>query len=193
MYLILLMWTRLKSWKKTEPTLYRNTLLNHFRSTIDRPRRVHSRLEQPFLVRLIIDVCRVVYRIGIFRSVSVGISRYLPYRYQKKSRSVHFGIIFLAGTPFSLKKVALVPFLRKRGAQAPFLMQPAPLLWKKGVPVKLVIPTGNTDRQVNLVPAKYWYTKKTAGNTVVSLDMTPLCKIWRIPTRYANFYSRCVY
>ena len=90
---------------------------------------------------------RVVYRIGIFRSVSVGISRYLPYRYQRKSRSVHFGIIFLAGTPFSLKKGALDPFLRKKGAPALFLIQPAPLLRKKGVPAKLVIPTKNTSPQ----------------------------------------------
>jgi hypothetical protein len=55
--------------------------------------------------------------------------------------SVHFGIIFLAGTPFSLKKGALAPFLREKGGTSPFLIQPAPLLRKKGVPVKLVIPT----------------------------------------------------
>jgi hypothetical protein len=72
----------------------------------------------------------------------------------------------LTGTPFSLKKGELVPFLRKKGALAPFLIQPAPLLRKKGVPAKLVIPTGNTDRQVNLIPAKYRY-QKAAGNTVV--------------------------
>jgi hypothetical protein len=47
--------------------------------------------------------------------MSVGISWYLPYRYQRKSRSVHFGIIFLAGTPFSLKKGAPAPFLREKG------------------------------------------------------------------------------
>ncbi len=102
---------------------------------------------------------RVVYRIGIFRSVSVGISRYLPYRYRRKSRSVHFGIIFLVGNPISLKKGAKAPFLRKKGALAPFLIQPAPLFRKKGVPAKLVIPTGNTDRQINLIPAKYRYRK----------------------------------
>jgi hypothetical protein len=62
----------------------------------------------------------VIYRIGIFRSVSVGISWYLPYRYRRKYRSVHFGIIFLAGTPFSLKKGELAPFLRKRGHRPPF-------------------------------------------------------------------------
>ncbi len=66
---------------------------------------------------------------------------------------------FLAGTPFSLKKGALAPVLRKKGSQAPFLIQPAPLLQKKGVPAKYLIPTGNTDRQVNLIPAKYRYQK----------------------------------
>jgi hypothetical protein len=39
---------------------------------------------------------------------------------------VYFGIIIFAGIPFSLKK----------GALTPFLMQPAPLLRKKGVPAK---------------------------------------------------------
>ncbi len=68
--------------------------------------------------------------------------------------------IFLAGTPFSTQNKALAPFLRKKGAPAPFLIQPAPpLLRKKGVPAKLVIPTGNTDRQVNLIPAKYRHQK----------------------------------
>jgi hypothetical protein len=89
---------------------------------------------------------RVVYQIGIFRLVSVGISWYLPYRYQSKSRSVHFGMIFLARNPISLKKEAPAPFLRKKGAPAPLLIQPALLLRKKGVPAKLVIPTGNTNR-----------------------------------------------
>jgi hypothetical protein len=59
-------------------------------------------------------------------------------------------MFYLAGNPISLKKGALAPFLRKKGAIAFFLIQPAPLLRKKGVPAKLVIPTGNTDRQINL-------------------------------------------
>jgi hypothetical protein len=63
---------------------------------------------------------RVIYQISIFQLVSVGISWYLPYRYQRKSRSVHFGIIFLAITPFSFKKGALAPFLRKKGHRPPF-------------------------------------------------------------------------
>jgi hypothetical protein len=53
-------------------------------------------------------------------------------------------MIYLAGSPISLKKGAMAPFLRKKGALAHFLIQPAPLLRKKGVPAKLVIPTGNT-------------------------------------------------
>ncbi len=113
-------------------------------------------------------ISRAVYRIGIFRSVSVGISQYLPYRYWRKSWSVHFGMIFLAGNPISLKKGAMAPFLRKKGAPAPFLIQPAPLMRKKGVPAKLVIPTGNTDRQINLIRYRQnTDTEKTAGSTVL--------------------------
>ncbi len=111
-----------------------------------------------------------LYQIGIFRSVSVGISWYLPYWYRRKSRSVHFGIIFLAGTPFSLKRGHWPPFWVKKGAPAPFLTQPAPLLRKKGVPAKLVIPTEIPTAQLNLIPAKYRY-RKTAGNTVVYNSM----------------------
>jgi len=64
---------------------------------------------------------RVVYRFGIFGRYSVGISRYLPYRYRRKIRLVHFGI----------KKGAVPPFFLKRGAMAPFLRSSTPF-WKKG-------------------------------------------------------------
>jgi hypothetical protein len=66
-------------------------------------------------------ILRVVYRFGIFGRYSVGISRYLPYRYRRKIRSVHFGI----------KKGAVPPFFLKRGATAPFLRSSA-TFWKKG-------------------------------------------------------------
>jgi hypothetical protein len=59
---------------------------------------------------------RVVYRFGIFGRYSVGISRYLPYRYRRKTRSVQFGI----------KKGAVPPFFLKRGAMAPFLRRSTP-------------------------------------------------------------------
>ena len=64
---------------------------------------------------------RVVYRFGIFGRYSVGISRYLPYRYRRKIRWVHFGI----------KKGEVPPFFLKRGAMAPFLRSSTPF-WKKG-------------------------------------------------------------
>jgi hypothetical protein len=96
---------------------------------------------------------RVVYRIGIFRSVLVGISRYLPYQYRRKYRSVHFGIIFLAGTPFPLKKGALAPFLRKKGAPAPFLILPAPLSRKK-----------RSSRQISDTDRK-WYRPPSKSDT----------------------------
>ena len=67
-------------------------------------------------------ISRVVSRIGIFGRYSVGISWYLPYRYRRKTRSVHFGI----------KKGAVPPFFLKRGAMAPFLRAPTPFWKKKG-------------------------------------------------------------
>ena len=69
---------------------------------------------------------RVVHQIGIFRSVSVGISWYLPYRYQRKSWSVHVGILFLVGTPFSLIKGALASFLREKGGTSPLFDTASP-------------------------------------------------------------------
>jgi hypothetical protein len=104
-------------------------------------------------------ITRVVYQIGIFQSVLVGISWYLPYRYQRKSRSVHFGIIFLAGTPFSLKKGALAPFLREKGGTSPLFDTTSPPFAEKGVPAKLVALTEIPTAQLNLIPAKYQYRK----------------------------------
>jgi hypothetical protein len=111
--------------------------------------------------------CRVVYRIGIFRSVLVGISWYLPYRYRRKSRSVHFGIIFLAGTPFSLKKGALAPFLRKKGGTGPLFDTASPPFVEKRSSRQI----SNTDRKYQPPSksdtGKIPIPKKTAGNTVV--------------------------
>ncbi len=59
---------------------------------------------------------RVVYQIGIFWSVSVGISRYLPYRYQQKTRSVQFGI----------KKGAIAPFFPQKGSNGPLFKELCP-------------------------------------------------------------------
>jgi len=63
-----------------------------------------------------------LYRFGIFGLYSVGISQYLPYRYRRKIRSVHFGI----------KKGAVPPFFLKWGAMAPFLRSSNPLSIKRG-------------------------------------------------------------
>jgi hypothetical protein len=107
--------------------------------------------------------CRVVYRVGIFPSVSVGISRYLPYRYRRKTRSV-----FLVSKNWRepLKKLAGAPFFPRRGGLGPLFVHFALLLkkkkefprnyskkefpqnLKKGVPAKAystTIPTENTD------------------------------------------------
>jgi hypothetical protein len=94
------------------------------------------------------DFSRVVYWSGIFWLVSVGISWYLPYRYQRKSQSVHFGIIFLAGTPFSLKKGARAPFSREKGGTGPLFDTASPPFAEK-----------RSSRQTS-------YTKKARENIV---------------------------
>jgi hypothetical protein len=109
--------------------------------------------------RLLTDVqVFIISRVVSNRYFPVGIGRYFlvfTISIPKEISVGTFRYVFLAGDPISLKKGAMAPFLRKKGAIAPFLIQPAPLLRKKGVPAKLVIPTGNTDRQINLIPAKY--------------------------------------
>ena len=71
---------------------------------------------------------RVASRIGIFRSVSVGISRYLPYRYRRKTRSV-FSVSKFWREP--LKKLAGAPFFPRRGGLGPLFVHFALLLKKK--------------------------------------------------------------
>ena len=73
-------------------------------------------------------ISRVVYRVGIFRSVSVGISRYLPYRYRRKTRSV-FSVSKNWREP--LKKLAGAPFFPRRGGLGPLFVHFALLLKKK--------------------------------------------------------------
>jgi hypothetical protein len=74
------------------------------------------------------EISRVVYRVGIFRSVSVGISRYLPYRYQRKTRSV-YSVSKLWREP--VKKMAGAPFFLRRGGLGPLFVHFALLLKKK--------------------------------------------------------------
>ena len=107
---------------------------------------------------------RVVYRFGIFGRYSVGISRYLPYRYRRKIRSVHFAI----------KKGAVPPFFLKRGSTAPFLRSSTPF-WKKGGRKggKYTKRGGSIPTEIPKIQ-QIWYrqntdTEKTAGNTAVSL------------------------
>ncbi len=80
--------------------------------------RVQAGTKKPVLVlfdRYIIY--RAVLRYGIFGQYWMVFSWYFTNRYQRKTWLVHFGIVNLAGTSFSLK----------RGALAPFLMHPSPL------------------------------------------------------------------
>ncbi len=98
---------------------------------------------------------RVVYRIGIFWLVLVSISWYLPHRYRRKSWSVHLGIIFLAGTPFSLKKGALAPFLREKGGTGPLFDSARPSLAEKRSSRQSSNTNRNTDSPINQIPAKY--------------------------------------
>ena len=71
---------------------------------------------------------RVAYRVGIFRSVSVGISRYLQYRYQRKTMTV-FSVSKLWREP--LKKLSGSPFFLRRGGLGPLFVHFALLLKKK--------------------------------------------------------------
>ena len=74
------------------------------------------------------EKCRVVYQIGIFRSVSVGISWYYQYQYQRISRSV-FSVSKLWREP--LKKLVGAPFFLRRGGLGPLFVHFALLLKKK--------------------------------------------------------------
>jgi len=114
---------------------------------------------------------RVVYRFGIFGRYSVGISRYLPYRYRRIIWSVHFGI----------KKGAVPPFFPKRGAMAPFLRSSTPF-WKKGGRKG-----GKYTKKGGSIRPKYRKSSKSDTGkipipkklqvTPVSLVMT--CRCWR--------------
>ncbi len=97
-----------------------------------------------FFFAVVQFVFRVGYRFGFFGWYLVGISWFLPNRYRRKTRSVHFSIIILAGTPFFLE----------RGVTAPFFRGPDPILRKKGFPAKPL-----------RVPAKFFSAWNTNRNT----------------------------
>jgi hypothetical protein len=99
-----------------------------------------------FLDACLLVMCilsRVVYRIGIFRSVLVRISRYLPYRYQRKSRSVHVGIIFFGGNPFFPQKGGTGPLFEKKGGTGPLFDKASPPFAEKRSSLQI----SNTDRK----------------------------------------------
>ena len=78
--------------------------------------------------KVALDFCRVVYRVSIFRSVSVGISRYLQYRYRRKTRSV-FSVSEIWREP--LKILVGAPLFLRRGGLGPLFVHFALLLKKK--------------------------------------------------------------
>jgi hypothetical protein len=122
----------------------------------------------------------VVYRFSIFGRYSVDISWYLPNQYQRKTWLVHFGIIFLAGTPFFLK----------RGVLAPFLRGPAPILGKKGFPSNLKeflpnslvhkIPTGIPTNQYQYMVYQYRYQPSCQYQNGIQLKFF-YCRKYDIP------------
>ena len=77
-------------------------------------------------------IIRVVSRIGIFRSVLVGISLYSPYQYRRKTRSVF--IKNLAGAPQNNGGSPLFP--KKGGTRPPFCTFRPPFEEKKGIPAE---------------------------------------------------------
>jgi hypothetical protein len=123
-------------------------------------------------------MARVVYRIGIFRSLSVGISWYLPYQYQRKSWSVHFGNIFLAGTPFSLEKGALAPFLREKGGTGPLFDTGSPPFAEKRSSRQTSNTNQNTDRPVKSDTGKIPILKKLLVTSwYTTLKMANFCRV----------------
>ncbi len=96
--------------------------------------------------------CRVfVSWFGILVRNRLVFSWYFPNRYWRKTRLVHFGIVHLAGIPFSL-------------ASAPFLMDQAPLL--RGVPAKfhkMELPPNLTVQKITYIPYRI-YQPASAGN-----------------------------
>ena len=85
----------------------------------------------------------------------VGIGWYfLVFTIRKPTENL-VGIKMFAGTPYFHKRKTMAPISLKRGAMAPFLRSPAPLLreksgeqYKKGG----MIPTENTKYKANLIP-----------------------------------------
>jgi hypothetical protein len=87
-----------------------------------------------------VEVRRVVSQFGISVWYWLVFSWYFPNQYRRKIRLVRFGIVHLAGTPFSL-------------ASAPFLMDQAPegssrKISQNGVPAK----SYNTKNNVHTIP-----------------------------------------
>jgi hypothetical protein len=110
---------------------------------------------------------RVVNQIGIFWLVSVGISWYLPYQYRRKSWSVHFGNIFLAGTPFFLEKGAVAPFLRKKGGTGPLFDTASPSFVEK-----------RSSRQISNTDRKYRPPSKSSDTGKIPIPKKLLVTPW---------------
>jgi hypothetical protein len=67
---------------------------------------------------------------------------------------------FFGGNPYFPQKGGTGPLLEEKGGNCPLFDTASPLLRKKGVPAKLVISTGNTDRQVKFDTGKIPIPKK---------------------------------
>ncbi len=108
-----------------------------------------------------------------WRNTTIILELYIKLVFSGRYRSVFLGI-YHTNTKGNLGRFILVslfwreplfPSTRghwpsvwgKKGALAPFLIRPAPLLRKQGVPAKLVIPTEIPTAQLNLILAEYRY------------------------------------
>jgi hypothetical protein len=92
--------------------------------------------------------------------VLVGISWYLQYQYQRKSWLVHFGIIILAGTFFSLKNGALALFLSEKGGTGPLFDTASPPFVEKRSSHQTNNTSQNTNRPVKSDTGKIPIPKK---------------------------------
>ncbi len=133
---------------------------------------------------------RVVYRIGIFRSVLVGVSWYLLHLYQRKSRSVHFGIISFGGNPFFPQKECTCPLLREKGGTGPLFDTASPPFAEKRSSHQTSNTNRNTNRPVksdtgNIPITKKllvipWYTTPVGTDRWVLTILIPTCILWNM-------------
>ncbi len=113
------------------------------------------------------------YRIGIFRSVSVGISWYLPYQYQRKS------YIFFGENPFFPQKGGTGSLFEEKGGTGPLFDTASPPFAEK-----------RKSRQISHTDRKYRPPSKSDNGKIPiakKLLVTPWYRlVWAKPKTIAS-------